>query len=143
MPSQHERLLFPHVRCPAGLLDGLQRRQPQAERQLAEHHNHHATGGQLIPLPTGTTYDSYDPAHLVLLWLTVRNPAALQAVAEREGLGLLALSDPVAGLYARLPYKLLRRLWDLGRDRFAFLEMLRRRGFWAAARAGRPGVCTV
>jgi hypothetical protein len=132
MPSQHERVLFPHVCCPAGLLDGLRRRQPQAERQLAEHHNRRAAGGQLISPPAGNTYDTYDAAHLVLLWLNVRNLAALQVVAEREGLALpVEDADPVAAFYARLPYKLLRRLWDLGRDRLAFVEMLRRRGFWA------------
>jgi hypothetical protein len=138
MPSQYAALLFPPRTFPSSLTDGLRRCLPLAEWQLAEHHNRLAPSGTPpIPLPTGTAYDSYDTAHLVLLWQSVRNLAALQVVAEREGLTLPAVSGPVERrtelepFYGQFPHKLLRRLWDVGHDAPAFVEMLRRGVFWA------------
>lgn len=118
MPSQHDYLVDEELR------EELRRREPSAERKLAQRFNRgRRPESRLVVPPAGSDYGRYDSRLLTLLWALVENAPALGVLARQYG-----WSGPEPPVYAVMPDELLASLWSWGRDALALETLWTRRG---------------
>ena len=118
MPSQHDYLVTEELH------EELRRREPSAERKLAQRFNRGRRAESRLGVPPpGSDYGRYDNRLLALLWALAENATALRVLARTYG-----WTGPDSPAYADMPDELLAFLWTWGRDALALETLWRRRG---------------
>jgi hypothetical protein len=120
MTTQYVRLLPSARGQPDPLLEQLRQKKRGAEQELARRFNRcHTKRVRHILVPDDkSSYDDFDPVLLALLWTLADNLTALCALARR-----FVLILPASPTYATMCPKMLARLWELGRDGKALVEL--------------------